>query len=483
MKRPQGFQVSAVLPDSFKDRRVTIMGLGRFGGGVAAARFFATQGARLVITDVRSSSELADSIKQLDGDGVDATWYLGGHPDSAFEGCEFLVLNPAVQPGNEWVERCGRCDVVITSEIEIFVDRNPAFTIAVTGSNGKSTTCQLIGDLLRANVDSTCRIWVGGNFGRSLLPDIQAIRSRDIVVLELSSFQLHQLRDRGFRPDVAVVTGLSPNHLDWHPDLQHYTSSKQVISASQRSTDWIVIPDGLEDWPIRGHCLRFGLRDSGEDGVFVEDGSLIIRTGTCESAERVTVNSVLRGDHNLRNLAAAVAAVRSAVSDTLEIQSTIHRFRGLPHRMQVVGQANGRCFIDDSSSTTPESTVAALRTVTCGSSGCVLIAGGADKGVDLVPLGIQIARHTDRLVTIGATAHGLAEAVLSEPVDDELPVVIQATDFESAFAHAVELTDRGDIVLLSPGCSSHDWFADFRERGQKFARLANEWCKAQEKIT
>jgi UDP-N-acetylmuramoylalanine--D-glutamate ligase len=472
--------VSLELPNSFKDRRVTIMGLGRFGGGVAAARYLASQGAQLNITDLRSSNELAESVQCLKDEGIDATWYLGGHPENAFKECEFLVVNPAVRPGNNVVAQCLRRGVVITSEIQLFVDHNPAFTIAVTGSNGKSTTCQLIHDLLRSHVSSDRTIWVGGNIGRSLLPDLDAICSRDIVVLELSSFQLHQLRDRRFRAEVAVVTNLSPNHLDWHPSLEHYTSSKQVISGSQRSTDGIVIPTGLDEWPIHGRCLRFGLSDSGEDGVFIENGALIVRTGSHESAERISEKSTLRGDHNLRNLAAAVAAVRMTLDGELDLQPTIQQFGGLPHRFRLVAQAGNRCFVDDSSSTTPESTIAALKSLT---SGCVLIAGGGDKGVDLVPLGKQISRYTDRLVTIGATAHELAEAFLSEPVDGPLPVVIEAADFVSAFEEAVALTRPGDIVLLSPGCSSHDWFADFRERGQTFARLAHEWCQAQEKKT
>ena len=455
---------------------MTIMGLGRFGGGVAAARYLAGQGAQLAITDLQLANELDESVRQLEG--ISADWYLGGHPETAFKDCEFLVVSPAVRPGNPLVESCVHRGVVITSEIELFVDRNPAFTIAVTGSCGKSTTCQLIHDLLRANIPEERSIWCGGNIGRSLLPEIEAIGAGDIVVLELSSFQLHQLRDKSFRADVAVLTGLSPNHLDWHPDMQHYTKSKQVISAAQRPNDYIVIPSELDDWPVRGHRLNFGLNDTGEDGIFIEDGSIIIRTAACESAERVPVSSALRGHHNLRNLAAAVGAVRLTVDGPLEMQSAIRQFRGLPHRLQLVAQGAGRYFVDDSSSTTPDSTIAAMQSLP---TECVLIAGGADKGADLATLGKYIARFTDRLVAVGTTADALSESVLSEPAVDQLPTVIQANDFETAFERAVELTRPGDIVLLSPGCSSHDWFHDFRERGRVFARLACKWCQAQKK--
>ncbi|MCH2203515.1 MAG: UDP-N-acetylmuramoyl-L-alanine--D-glutamate ligase [Fuerstiella sp.] len=468
-----------MLPRSYEDKHVTIMGLGRLGGGVAAARYLASQGAHVVVTDLRSSHELDASLRQLNDDGCDLTCYLGGHPDAAFEKCELLVVNPAVRPGNKIVERCRNRGVAITSEIELFVARNPAFTIAVTGSNGKSTTCQLIYDLLRENIDPARGIRVGGNIGQSLLPDLPSIRSEDIVVLELSSFQLHQLEDTGICPDVAVITGLSPNHLDWHPDLEHYVSAKQVISASQKATDGVVLPDDLNDWPIRGRCLRFGLSDSGEDGVFIEDGAIVIRTDDVESAERLSVNSTLQGDHNLKNLAAAVAAVQLVVNDTLQLQPAIQHFGGLPHRMRTVAQCHGRRFVDDSASTTPESTIAALKSL---SSGCVLIAGGGDKGVDLVPLGKQIHRYTDRLVAIGATAAVLTESAMAGVSEEQELTAIKTTNFVTAFEHAVELTRPGDIVLLSPGCSSHDWFPDFQERGRAFARLAGEWCEAQKKI-
>ncbi len=463
--------------ESFQDKRVTIMGLGRFGGGSAVAEFFASQGAQITVTDLRTPEQLSESIDHINKQNIDAAWYLGGHPDEAFEDCDIVVVNPAVKPNNEQVENCRSQGIQLTSEIELFIQHNPALTIAVTGSNGKSTTCQLIHNLIQANVDDSRQVWLGGNIGRSLLPSLNEIEASDIVVLELSSFQLHQLRGCGFRSDVAVVTGLSPNHLDWHPNLSHYYSSKHVISASQKSTDVTVLPDDPDQWPVRGRCLWFGLSDTGEEGVFIEDGCLITRVGDTETAERITPAAALRGDHNLRNLAAAVAAARAALDRSPELHSVICRFRGLPHRMQVVCQASGRVFVDDSSSTTPESTIAALKSI---SSDCVLIVGGSDKGVDLSTLAGQIVEHTKRVVTIGATADSLANAVLTAACDGVAPAVVQANGFQSAFHHAVDLSVPGDIVLLSPGCSSHDWFKDFRERGHSFARLAHEWCEAQE---
>ena len=199
------------------------MGLGRFGGGVEAVRFLAQRGAAVTVTDQRPESELRDSLRQLDDCRLQAV-FTGGHPDAAFRDCEMLVVNPAVKPRDLNVRVDGKHGVLVTSEIELFLQHNPAFTIVVTGSNGKSTTCQLIHDLLthteRTPGELTQQtVWLGGNMGRSLLPHVDELQSNDVVILELSSFQLFRLRDTGFRPDVAVVTGLSANHLDWHESL------------------------------------------------------------------------------------------------------------------------------------------------------------------------------------------------------------------------------------------------------------------------
>ncbi len=453
------------------------MGLGRFGGGVAAAIFLADQGATVTITDLRSASELSESIELIEAAGVRPAWFLSGHPDEAFHDCELLVVSPAVRPDNAGVDKLRQNGLPITSEIELFVRSNPALTIAVTGSNGKSTTTQLIGELLKANLPPQRRVWVGGNIESSLLLQLNRIDAHDVVVLELSSFQLHQLRDCSFRPDVAVVTNLTANHLDWHPDFEHYASSKHVVTVNQRSSDAMVLPADLDEWPGKARCLRFGCEDAGEDGAYVEDGCVIVRADHHEVAQRVSLSSALNGRHNHRNVAAAVAAVSLVAGEDLEVSGTLQNFCGLPHRMQVVAQGVQRCFIDDSSSTTPESTMAALQ---CMTSRCVLIAGGADKGIDLGALCEQIATRTRAFLAVGATSVTMCSAVRAATDDVKGPVVQACDNFESAFRQAVALSEPGDIVLLSPGCSSHGLFADYRERGTVFAELARQWCEQQE---
>ncbi|MEZ6129671.1 MAG: UDP-N-acetylmuramoyl-L-alanine--D-glutamate ligase [Planctomycetaceae bacterium] len=467
--------------ESYKGRRITIMGLGAFGGGVQAARFLAQRGADVTITDLRSEEQLAESLQQLADVPLHAL-FLNDHPESAFEGTELLIVNPAVKPDSRIVEECRRRGTIISSEIELFLHHNVGRVVAVTGSNGKSTTSALIYRLLKDNSAlADRRIRLGGNIGTSLLPDVDNIRQTDLVILELSSFQLHQLRQSEFAPAVAVVTNFAVNHLDWHGSVDHYRAAKQVILRRQRRDDIAVLPDVFDEdigapvWRARGEHLRFGLRDQGEDGAFLEDGTLILRRGHFEDAVRLNVPALLPGDHNRLNVAAAGAAAWVAGADPNDFGSALGNFRPLEHRLQLVAQGRGLRFYNDSIATTPESAIAALRTF---SQRCVILAGGADKGSDLTDFADVIQQRASGAVLLGQTAEQLEQ--LLDRFNQRPPVVPVriANDFSDAFRAAVALAGQSGIVLLSPGCASFGWFRDFRERGEQFTKLAREWINA-----
>ena len=446
---------------------------------MAAVRFLDKCGADVTVTDRRPQKELAESLNQLTDCRLQEV-LLGEHSEDAFRSCELLVVNPAVKPDNPFVEACRSRGVVITSEMELFLQRNPARTVAVTGSNGKSTTCQLIHDILRHTVSNQRRVWLGGNIGRSLLPHVDEINPGDIVVIELSSFQLHLLRESQFRPDVAVVTGFAANHLDWHGDLDHYRRSKQLIGQHQKPSDAIVLPDTLDDWTHAACCWRFGLHDQGENGVFIDEGALIVRSGQSEEAERLSLPAVLQAEHQRRNVAAAVAACRLILTEPLAIPPALQAFRPLPHRLQVVARSNGRCFVDDSGATTPESLIAALQSMR---AGCVLIAGGHDKGAPLREAADEIVRSARSVVAIGNTAERLLQAIDESAGQSTKPDTVIAEDFSTAFEQAVALSRPGDIVLLSPGFASYGWFSDYRERGIQFSELARAWCARRDETS
>ncbi|HRA89749.1 MAG TPA: UDP-N-acetylmuramoyl-L-alanine--D-glutamate ligase [Planctomycetaceae bacterium] len=462
----------------FLGQHVTIMGLGRFGGGVAAARFLTQRGASVTVTDLRTESDLSDSLAKL-SDVPIARFALGEHPEDVLTDCQVLVANPAVRPGNELVALARSRQIEVTTEIELFLRHNPALVIAVTGSNGKSTTTAMIHHfLVRANPDFGGKVWMGGNIGISLLDRVGEIQSTDIVVLELSSFQLHLLREKKFRPDIAVLTNFSPNHLDWHGSVAEYRRAKQAIFDAQVSTDAAIVPgaancqdedSGSLPWRIRGRRFAFALQDSGTDGAVLEDGMLVLLNQGFEDAIRFSVPSHSLRRNNQMNIAAAACAAWIAGADPTQFSCALQEFQPLPHRLQLVAECAGRQFWNDSIATTPESAIMALRVFP---GRIILLAGGYDKGQDLREFAAEIGARAAAVVLMGQTATSLQQLIHRESA--QLPVSI-AVDFADAFRSAVAFSRQGDIVLLSPGCASYGWFQDFRERGDLFSAMARDW--------
>lgn len=470
---------------SCKGLRVTVLGLGSFGGGIAATRFLADRGARVTITDARPASELQSSLDQLKDLDIGAI-HTGRHSADDFRNCDLVVVNPAIRPESEVINHARSSGAWLTSEIELFLSHCPADVIAVTGTNGKSTTAALTHHFLTTGANRTS--WLGGNIGHSLLPYVERISAEDFVVLELSSFQLELLRGRGFRPSIAIITNFSPNHLDWHGSTENYREAKQILLNHQLRDDLAVVSDtaeinqrcadttDAETWRVRAQLMRFGTVDSGENGVFAEDGTLVFRDGAFEDAIRLTQPKQLPGQHNLRNIAAAAcAAWKSGVTPT-NVSKSLAAFQSLPHRIQTVAKGGGIHFINDSVSTTPESSIAALNTM---KGPTVIIAGGADKGADLSKFAEEIRRKADAVVLIGQTAATLKHLIEGEGGFPHNKFCVIASDFKDAFDRAVALSSQGGIVLLSPGCASYGWFRDYRERGDVFSAMALQWTNNQ----
>lgn len=384
----------------------TVMGLGRFGGGVAATRFLAQRGAKVTVTDLRSADQLGDSLAALQDVPV-ARMALGGHPDDVLENCQLLVVNPAVPPEHSLVISARSRGIEVSTEIDLFLRHNPASVIAVTGSNGKSTTTALIHHLLtHAYPDFEGRIWLGGNIGISLLDQLESIQEHDIVVLELSSFQLTLLAEKRFRPDIAVLTNYSPNHLDWHGSEGSYRKAKQSIFDAQTTEDAAIVPDdtdslhdsALPQWRVRAGKMRFGLTDHGDDGAFLEGGTLILRSQSFEDAVRLAVPPQLPGRHNQLNIAAAACAAWLAGADSTKFSNALQSFRPLPHRLQLVVEKSGRQFWNDSIATTPESAMMALQVFR---GRTILLAGGYDKGQELQEFAEKIKQSACAVVLMG----------------------------------------------------------------------------------
>jgi UDP-N-acetylmuramoylalanine--D-glutamate ligase len=421
------------------------MGLGRHGGGAAAARYLAEQGARVAVTDLADATALAEPVAGLSDAGIEE-FHLGGHREADFRSADYVVVNPAVKPDNRWIELARQSGATITSEIELFLNACPAPVIGVTGTSGKSTTAAMTAAILSAN--PLRRVWLGGNIGVSLLPDLDRIGPDDRVVLELSSFQLFWLSEKTRWPSIAIVTNLSPNHLDWHGTMQHYVEAKKRLTGHVDS-DGIVVFDeadpNMQTW--------MGLSAGRFMPPLIDDQ---------------IPSLVVPGQHNRRNAGFAAAAALAAGADLEALRRGLADFAGLPHRLTTVAVVAGRIFINDSKSTTPAATLAALDAVR---QPIWLLLGGADKGIDLRPLVAAVGQRVSGAALFGAVGDALDS--LLNAVAPQLPRVCTDT-LDEALAWCWARSRPGDAILLSPACSSLDQFRDFTERGGRFA----DWAAA-----
>ena len=454
----------------YRGRRVTIMGLGHFGGGVAAARWLARQGAIVTVTDLADEHALADALPLL-ADVPIAAVHLGGHRDEDFQGVDLIVVNPAVRPGCPWLHLARQSGARLTTEIELFMESCPAPIIGVTGSNGKSTTAALIAAILNcgAGVPPVLavaggtpalqrRTFLGGNIGVSLLDQLPRIGRDDWVILEISSFQLGHFTPAVRMPHIAVITGCTPNHLDWHASFAHYVAAKQRILTGQTPADFAVLntcdPE-VASWSrlVRGTQIPL---------PFPPAPLPLAGEGRYELPPLP-----VPGEHNRINAACAAAAATTAGCMPEEIQRGLAQFHPLPQRLEWFAVVEGRRFYNDSAATTPESTIAALRSLDLP---VWLLAGGKSKGFDFEALAAEIA-HRAR----GAAFFGAAGAELHRRVAAQRPPfpAVAVETMEEALRWCWPLSQPGEAIVLSPACASTDQFRNFQHRGGRFVALVH----------
>lgn len=438
-------------------KRVTVMGLGRFGGGVGVARWLATQGADVLVTDLAPADELAASISKVQ-DLVDAgslTLRLGEHNVSDFTTCDVVVASPAAPKPweNRFLRSAEAARIPVVTEIGLLVERLPSRerTIGVTGSVGKSTTSAMIAHALKETGHAAM---LGGNIGGSLLEQLERITPETWVVLELSSFMLYWLDKAAWSPHVAVVTNIAPNHLDWHGTYEEYERCKQAALKHQGSRGRAVLGSDVGAW---GKLSRGSVSVADPDGF----------TGTL----------MVPGRHNMENASLALAACMACGTGTsaAEFSRALGSFPGLPHRLELVGArtlpGGGEArFYNDSKSTTPEAALRAVQALVelpgMDAGKVHLIAGGYDKGSDLSAIG-ELGALLAGLYTIGETGPAIA-------AHTPRGAAIQCGTLEVAFRSALKRMKPGDALLLSPGCASWDQYANYEERGEEFVRLVRE---------
>jgi UDP-N-acetylmuramoylalanine--D-glutamate ligase len=446
-------------------RRATVMGLGLFGGGVGVTRHLVAAGWDVTVTDLRDEATLAPSVRALAG--LPVRFVLGRHDMADFTGAELLVVNPAVPPGNEFVGAAIARGVAIDTEIGMFVRACRGRIAGVTGSAGKSTTTALLAKCVQ---DAGRRVHLGGNIGVSLLEELPRIGADDLVVLELSSFQLHWLRREDLRPSVGVLTNIAPNHLDWHGSIDAYALDKTGIVPAAGGVLVACADDARVAAIARGAPCRVvwtsrtGAVPAG-DAVFWNGGELVARRGGAIGPVLARGDVRLLGEHAAWNVASAAAAALELGATAASVRDAVRAFDGLPHRLKPIGTVRGVLCVDDSKATTPEATVSALAAF---DRPVLLLAGGYDKHLDPAPMVGAAAARARAVVCYGATGPSLADAMRRGGAAD----VVLATTLAEAVGAALSRAREGDVLLLSPGHASWDQFRNYEHRAQEFARAA-----------
>jgi UDP-N-acetylmuramoylalanine--D-glutamate ligase len=457
----------------YKGKKVLVVGCGK--SGVAVSKFLVKHGARVMITDTKQRTELAEPLKELGELKVELEF--GGHTEKSFMGAELIVVSPGVNIANHALLQAAKTKgTPVTSEIEIAVGELEQPLIAVTGTNGKSTVTTLIGELFKADQKIA---FTGGNLGTPLIEYITADQPGRVAVAELSSYQL-ELTEK-MVPAVAIFTNIDQDHLDRYGTMENYIAAKKRLLKVCDRNSWVIL--NYDDPVVRGFAdessgkivwftMQNPLKIGGEfaekffGAYFDETKNAIIAKVTGKDEVYPMVNIKLFGDHNKLNTMAALCAARVMGVEQAAIQSVIDSFKGLPHRLEFVRKKDGVFFFNDSKATNIQSVQASMNAFK--RSPIILIAGGKDKNMEFGPLGPLVQKKVKLLILVGE-----AKEKINRALGDFAETYLVGT-FEEAVLMSFQKSRNGDIVLLSPGCSSQDMFRDFEERGDYFKKLVQQ---------
>jgi len=446
------------------------MGLGLFGGGVGAARFLVSQGADVTVTDLKSTEELSASLKLLNG--LPVKYRLGGHLEEDFLTADVLVVNPAVPDDSRFLQIACDNNVHIDSELNIFFKLCPVPVIGVTGSNGKSTTTSLLWEMLN---EAGIKTWVGGNIGVSLLEHLDEIKPEDVVVLEISSFQLELLSRIEMSPHISVVTNIAPNHLDRHKGMENYIDAKKTIIHYQKENDYAILnydDSTLRKWKSesKSRILWFSATKELEHGAFLKNSEIIINHNSKRNVIPCSTQTNIKGLHNRQNIMAAACAAILMHADVGSVKNAIAGFTGLEHRLEYVDTINEVKYYNDSKATTPEAAIAGIKAF---DRPTILIAGGYNKKVSLSQFAHECVKNTKCVILIGETARNIQELIQGIKGEKSQPEVYAAASLDESVRKASGIAEAGDVVLLSPACASYGMFTNYEERGKKFKELVH----------
>lgn len=445
-------------------KHVLVVGLGK--SGVASALFMQAHGARVTVSDTKSGDELRNEIPVLLDHGI--TVETGGHGDRTFRGQDLIVVSPGVPVDAPPLVQARSLGESVIGEIELAAHFLAGPIIAITGSNGKTTTTTLAGEIMTAGGFSAL---VGGNIGTPAISLADRAKPETVVVLEISSFQLETVQT--FRPKVAVVLNVTPDHLDRHRTFEIYTDAKARIFENQRPEDFAVLN---ADDPTcvamakrtRAQVFWFSRQKEVEQGAWVENGKLVFRDSKGQREILQVSDIPLKGAHNLENvLAAACAGILMGCAPE-KIRQAVHDFKAVEHRLEFVATIGDVDYYNDSKATNVDATIKALESFP---SNIHLILGGKDKGSDYTVLNDLLRKRVKRVYTIGAAAAKIEGQIVSSKNGG--PEVVHAETLENAIRKAHASAKPGDVVLLAPACASFDQFKSYEHRGKVFKEIVH----------
>ena len=454
--------------DSIRNKKVTVIGIGV--SNTPLIDLLLAEKIDVTACDKRTREEMGEQALSLEQRGCKL--HLGADYLEGLD-ADIIFRTPGLRPDAAQIAKAVAAGAELTSEMEVFFRVCPCPIIAVTGSDGKTTTTTIIAELLRA---AGKRVWLGGNIGHPLLCQADEMAPEDYAVLELSSFQLMTM---DVSPHIAVVTNLAPNHLDMHKDMAEYVAAKENIFRYQSAGDIAVFNadnDITAEQSRRavGRCRSFSRQSEAEDGVFLRGSAIVSRRGDEERQIMTTEDIKIPGVHNIENYMAAIAAVDGLVPDET-IRRFARTFGGVEHRIELVRTYRGVRYYNDSIASSPSRTIAGLRSF---NEKVILIAGGYDKHIPFDVLGPEIVAHVKLLVLCGATAGKIRAAVENAPTYRAgQPEIVEIAPFTAAVELARDRAQAGDVVTLSPACAAFDQFKNFAQRGKFFKEIVNGWTE------
>lgn len=443
-------------------KHVLVVGLGK--SGVASALFLKAHGARVTVSDTKSGDQLRNEIPVLLDHGI--TVETGGHGERTFRGQDLIVVSPGVPVDAPPLVQARGLGESVIGEIELAAQFLPGPIVAITGSNGKTTTTTLVGEILTAAGLPTL---VGGNIGTPAISLAERAKAETNTVLEVSSFQLETIQT--FRPKVAVVLNVTPDHLDRHRTFEIYTNAKARIFENQLETDFAVL--NLDDPTCatmasrtRAQVCWFSRQKEVDRGAWVREGNIVFRDAGGQREILQASEIPLKGAHNLENVLAAVCAGMLMGCATDKIRDAVRNFRAVEHRLEFVATVRGVDYYNDSKATNVDATIKALESFP---ANIHLILGGKDKGSDYTVLNDLLRKRVKRVYTIGAAAAKIESQIAS--LKDGGPEIVPSKTLENAIRNAHAVAQPGDIVLLAPACASFDQFKSYEHRGQVFKQI------------